>query len=66
MNTGYGERSRLRHTGNERRRLKIMGMSDASMPADDFLRGGVDGSFDTPVFTLRSSSLFPGTLKGGV
>ena len=43
-----------------------MGMSDASMPADDFLRGGVNGSFDIPDFTLRSSSLFPGTLKGGV
>ena len=43
-----------------------MGMSEASMPADDFLRGGVNGSLDIPYFTLRSSSLFPGTLKGGV
>jgi hypothetical protein len=66
MNTGQGERSQLRHTGNERRRLKIVGISDASMLADDFLRGGVNGSFDIPDFILRSSSLFSGTLKGGV
>jgi hypothetical protein len=43
-----------------------MGMSDASMLADDFLRGGVNGNFDIPDFTLSSSSLFPGTFKGGV
>jgi hypothetical protein len=66
MNKGWGERSQSRHTGNERRRLKIVGMSDASMLEDDFLRGGVNGSFNTPVFTLRSSSLFLRTLKGGV
>ena len=43
-----------------------MGISDASMPADDFLRGGVNGGFDMPDFPMRSSSLFSGTLKGGV
>ena len=43
-----------------------MGMSDASMLADDFLRGGVNGTFDIPDFKLRSSSLFLDTLKGGV
>lgn len=44
-----------------------MGISDASMPADDFLRGGVNGGFDILGFPLmRSSSLFSGTLKGGV
>lgn len=66
MNRGWGDRSQLRHTGNERRRLKIVGISDASMLVDDFLRGGVNGSFETPIFALRSSSLLSGTLRGGV
>jgi len=55
-------------TGNASLRLKIVGISDASILAEDRLRGGVKGGGRRTglVTVFRSSSLFPGTFKGGV
>jgi len=54
-------------SGNESLLLKIVGISAASMLADDFLRGGVSGGCRIVGFAVvRSSSLVGGAFKGGV
>ena len=56
----------MAQTGNASLRLNIVGMSAASMLAEERLRGGVNVGCREIGFVDRSSSLFPGTFIGGV
>lgn len=57
----------MAHTGNESLRLKMVGMSAASMLAEDRRRGGVKGGGRTLAFEVpASSSPLLGIFKGGV